>query len=703
MGLLLRLHTAILAYVIKWYRTRHTLKIFAAAHREELHNTPVFEWPLLLARQQKEIAAVKSGRLEAATKVTDRKSWAWPFLPASVNRLSVPIIKSSPYNLRRMSRTPVPRRATNLIKGALIAQPWDVRPIEDTDPIDNETEEEQKERIHIGKKIFTHPNHTDSFQSYMEQGVEDMCVLGAFVAELRLTPDPERPLKSWPVNVESIRIFPAWSESTLDMPRYAQMTGLKGERGAVLFYDDELLYIRDNPSTDNPFGLGKMEVAFMSVNAFLGVQEMSGRAGADQVHKTWLWWEQPQSDSAYQIVRRHIQNEMEGQAKVSIIGGMKKPEVVEISPVVEADLLLNWQEMLIRMIANAYDMSAMALGIEHDINRAVGEVLDDKDFRSAVVPMAKRLQEAFTRKILHNKLGWYDLEFIFLNLDDPDAQTKIDMYARMYSTNAITPAEIRRGMNLKPRNPELHPFDELTQFECMLLNIQAMEDTQNNLADAGATRQLQVQQIQNKLNPPQPPQPAGPGQPPGKGPQNAPGASKRPPQAPPQQAKPASQPITPGSVAKGGQPPSFKPLSLPKFPIVNSMTGKAYTAKKLQQLPLNEMADVWSFSNIPASQFLLAMDQQEPGILETLTEEVKEFFDQQLEQEANKPKHKIPPALIKKWAKALGIKVRQQDRRTSDFGKWLWKLGQNSGRPGGGSARNSKAGIPGDINPIKRI
>jgi hypothetical protein len=133
------------------------------------------------------------------------------------------------------------------------------------------------------------------------------------------------------------------------------------------------------------------------------------------------------------------------------------------------------------------------------------------------------------------------------------------------------------------------------------------------------------------------------------------------------------------------------------------MTGKGYTAKKLQQLPLNEMADVWSFSNIPASQFLLAMDQQEPGILETLTEEVKQFFDQQLEQEANKPKHKIPPALIKKWAKALGIKVRQQDRRTSDFGKWLWKLGQNSGRPGGGSARNSKAGIPGDINKITRV
>ncbi len=289
----------------------------------------------------------------------------------SLRRQQTPLLKMSPYNLRRMSRTPVPRRAMNMIKGAIISLTADVRPIEGVEVKDKK---EQAERIRIAKQIFHHPNNDDSLQTFTEQGLEDYLVLRCIRGrKLGLTVDPRRPLKMWPVNVESIRLMPAWTESTPDMPRYVQMTGLKGERGALAFYDDEMMYLKDNPSTDNPFGLGCMEIAFQSVNDFLGVQGMSGRAGTDQVHKTWLWWLSPQPDTTMQIVRRHIQNDLEGQAKISLISGAPKPDVVEVSPVVIEDLLIPWQEMLIRMIANGFNMSAMALGIEHDINRAVGE------------------------------------------------------------------------------------------------------------------------------------------------------------------------------------------------------------------------------------------------------------------------------------------------------------------------------------------
>lgn len=680
MGLLLRIHTAIYAWFVKWYRTRYIVRVYAAAHRQELRQTHIANWPITLARQAKEIEAIRAGKLDQAA--VERKSWAWPFLPASVNRLSTPIIKSTPYNLRRMSRTPVPRRAINLIKGAVICQPWDVRAIDGMDPIDNEDDKAQKERIHIARKMFAHPNGQDSFQTYVEQGLEDMLILGAFCAELQLSFDPERPLQSWPVNVESIRIFAAWGENTPDLPHYAQMTGLKGERGAILFYDDELLYVKDNPSTDNPFGLGKMEVAFQSVNDFLGVQGMAGRAGSDQIHKTFLWWEAPQNEANYQIVRRHIQNELEGQAKLSIVGGMKKPEVVEVSPVVEADLLLNWQELLIRMIANGFDMSAMALGVEHDVNRAVGEVLDDKDFRSAVVPIAKRLQEAFTRRILHNKLGWYDLEHVFLNLDDPDAQTKMEMYSRMYSMNSITPNQIRKGMNLPPLD---NPFADLTQFECMLLNIQAMEMSQNNLADASMQRQLSV--IQSM--PPEPEPPPQKQLPPGKQQKALPPASNQ--QQKPQQGL---EKVTPGSASRGGQPPSPKPLGLPKFPIA----GSIYPARKIAVMPINQVQDVYKASGLRPSEFLRAMDEQEPGILQTLVDEVKDFLDEQLRQELDQPKRKIPPVLLKKWAKELATRTRAQRKRSSDYTEYMYKLGQKLGRPG---MRNDpkKAGKPGYINP----
>ncbi len=676
------LYIRVYAWAVKRYRTQQLVRAFKVAHAQELTEISMAQMPVVMARQQAEMRAVQAGKIDA---IVDRKSWQWPFLPSSVQRLSTPLMKSTPYNLRRMSRTPVPRRAINLIKGAIISQPWDVRPLEGTHPIDGESVDDQEERIKIARRMFNHPNGQDSFQSFVEQGLEDMLVLGAYVAELGVTIDPERPVKMWPVNVESIRLFTAWQESTPDMPHYAQMTGLKGERGALLFYDDQLLYIRDNPSTDNPFGLGKMEVAFQSVNDFLGVQGMSGRSGTDQIHKTWLWWEAPQPDSSYQIVRRHIQNDLEGQAKISIIGGMKKPEVVEVKPTTVEDLLLPWQEILIRMIANAFDLSAMALGIEHDVNRAIGEVLDDKDFRSAVVPIARRLQEAFTRRVLHDKLGWYDLEYAFLNLDDPDAQTKMTLYSQMYSTNSIVPNEIRKGMGFIPWTLEQHPLAELTMAEMMVVNLQAAAMQQNTVADAAQGRQQDMMEQQQGMLPP--PQSGVPPQLSGRQPGSAPGAPGGQQQAAPKVSAPAK-------------------LTLPKFPVVHSSDGRGHTARDLARMPVNQIQDALSFSGQRASYMLSQMDNQESGILEQLSEEVREFFDQQLQDERSKPNKPISPKLLKKWAKVLKTRVKTDDDRSQDYTEWLYRVGKDMGKAGhlGGAPafkQSKKAGKPGQ--PPKNV
>jgi hypothetical protein len=702
MDLLKRLHSAIKAYFVRQYRIREVARVFQVSHAQELAEAPIQSWPIIKARQERELAMVRAGQLQ----VVDRKSWMWPFLPASITRMAVPIIKSTPYNLRRMSRTPVPRRAINLIKGAVIAQPWDVRPI-DGEPVDDE--DEQKERCRIARKMFAHPNNQDSFQTFVEMGLEDMLILGAMPAEMRTTLDPKRPVKMWVVNVESIRVFPSWTEATPDMPRYAQMTGLKGERGAILFYDDEMMYIKDNPSTDNPFGLGKMEVAFMSVNDFLGVQQMAGRSGSDQVHKTWLWWEQPQSDAAYQIVRRHIQNELEGQAKVSIIGGMKKPEVVEVQPTTEQDLLLNWQEILIRMIANAFDMSAMALGVEHDVNRAVGEVLDDKDFRSAVVPIAKRLQEALTRKVLHEKLGWYDLEFAFLNLDDPDQSTMNEMCARMYSGNAITPNEWRKKMGWQEQQ---NPMYDLSQFEAMMLNVEAVQrvtegvqkraeqrglDIQHQEEDRAEQKQREQEEEQQQLMGLMPPA-TGLG---------IPG------QAPAQQPGGGGQPGQPGGgQGKTGQPPAPTRLKTPQFPI----SGSQWNAKQVAQMPVNQLADLIGQGKLPQPTTLLRdMRQQEAGILEEMTEEIKQFFEESvakaIAEEQAKRKKGVSPQTVRKWEQELRLRYKKEMGRESGFAEWLTKYGRYMGRPGGRGREGQIAspagyekpgGDPGNVNPIKR-
>jgi hypothetical protein len=1010
-------HTAFKARMIRYFRTREVVKVFSVMHAEELRLTPIENWPLVKARQNQEIRMLRAGQ----NLIVDRKSWALPYLPSSVQRLSMPVSKSTPYNLRRFSRTPVARRAINLIKNSVTAQTWDVRPI-DGMPVDDP--DEQAQRIKIAKVIFNHPNNTESHQSELEMEIEDLCIMGASATELRLTLDPKRPLKMWPMDTSTVRIFVSWSESTPDLPHYAQMTGLQGERGAILFYDDEIMYIKDNPATDNPFGLGKLEAAFQVLNDLLGVQRMSGMAGADQVHKcfpggtevltrrgwipwrdvkddeefatrsasgklqwqralgmvreqhdgdmirfnnreltitvtpnhrmygqcfrkdwktnnkvaepvgfiearelfdgvakrpgkgwrgkaknglrlydfkiptttawedgvlpdsvcrvgtkifawedwaaflgiwiaegscraaddsgkrprhgdyrvqvaqskkanlgkyrkieallkrmgfdyqakddrflitdqdiwtsllpfgcshdkfvpqwikdapasliqvffdwammgdgtvrgkkriyytvserlagdmqelfqkigssaavrsyldgdstmnaveemvrtelsiipeggrgkdrmpkripfsgmvycatvpngtlycrengyafwsgnTWLWWEQPQTDEAFQIVRRHIQNELEGQAKVSLIGGMKKPETIEVTPVTIDDLLLPWHEMLIRMVANAFDMSAMALGIEHDVNRAVGDVLKDSDFRSAVVPMAKRIQEARTRKILHNKLGWYDLEYVFLSLDDPDLETKTDMNARMYSANALTPNEWRLSVGKQPLKSS---FADLTQFEAMMLNQELMAQLTDQSAQKTFDRQQSAQQSA----------PAG-------------GAGGEGP-------KPPSQ----GSISRGGQIESPKPMALPKFPIA----GTKWNAREIAQMPVNDLAQRIDGGELPhPKKLLIDMQNQDPNILEQMSDQVKDYFKHVLDDEASEDQdEEIPQKTLDQMMKELRKRTSKQNNRSDDMTQYLqdvnqrWKMA-TPGKPGAKTYRAVKnPGKPG--------
>jgi len=429
--------------VSKYLTERQVIEVLKLTHAQELMAYPRNEWPLVRSKQLEEIQAVAQGK---PFDIVDRRSWAFPYLPEALHRLNQPILKNTPYNIRRFSETPIPRRAINLIKNAVLSLRWQVQPTGGEDDLNPEREL----RINIAEESLKRPNNTESFREWMEAVIEDFLLNGAGCFEPRMTPYYQRPFKAWAVDSSTVRIFMDWTEGTPDRPRYAQMTGLKGERGIVTFLDSELVYIRDNCRTSTPFGLGKLEVAFLTVNNFLGAQDMAGRAGSDQVHKTWLWWQQTLQPGHVQTIRRHITNEIEGQAKVSLIAGVQKPDVVEVTPVTPEDLLLDWQKFMIDIIANAFDLSPMALGQTEHTNRAIGQVMADSDFRSAVVPTARRFEEAITRHLLHGFMGWKDLEFKFIDLDDPDALTKTIIQQRNYMMNAITPDEIRERGNLPP-------------------------------------------------------------------------------------------------------------------------------------------------------------------------------------------------------------------------------------------------------------
>ena len=579
----------------RYFRTRHVVKTLSTAHAVELSKTPGNLWPLTIQRQKQELSLIKAGNFD----IVDRKSLAYPYLPEALHRLAQPIMKSTPYNLRRFSETPIPRRAINLIKNAIVSLQWKIVVHKDF-----EDNPERQTRIHAATRALSRPNNSDSWKTFLEQLVEDIIAGGYGTVEPVMTPYYKRPFKLWAVDGSTIRLYPDWTESHPERARYAQMVGLRSEMGLENFRDDELIYIRDNVRTNTPFGLGKLEVSFNSINAFLGVQDMSSRAGSDQIHKTWMWWAKPQSVGHINTVIRHTQNEGEGQSKISFMSGMEKPEVIDVKAVEEDDLLPWWQEFLIRIIAQGFDLTPFALGLEKDVNRNTSEVMSTQDFRSAVVPMAKRVEEGFTIGLFHKVMGWKDLEFKFIGLDDPDTLTKMDIYMKQDALDAVTPDEVREDLGKQPISGG---FGRLTRTQ----------------------RTILVQEAAAKI----------------KGSEGA---------------------GVPGGFGGfgGGGIPAPGGMGGPRVPIPGTM----FSAKDVAEMKPDKVKGLQQMNLLPQTPDLKKkMEENQPGIFEELSEELKEFFEY-TEKEGKdlqvKPK-KPTPANDKEQAH----KFKRREKLREDIGQ----------------------------------
>jgi len=235
--------------------------------------------------------------LASAGKEGKRRTVALPSILNTYGPRTDAYPKPSPANLRRFSETPVARKAINTIKDRIAGMRWRVQPrpgrgsVESTD---------LELRMQILTENFDAPNPDDSFRSLAEQVLEDVIVGGFGAIEVENTGDPQRPLVLWPVDGATIRIKGDW-DGLPGSARYVQVTGRYGPEAQVTLNDDELSYIRLNPRTHTPFGLGRLEVAFESVNAFLGAHRYAARRRWQPVWRVmkqlWPRWRRPSRTS----------------------------------------------------------------------------------------------------------------------------------------------------------------------------------------------------------------------------------------------------------------------------------------------------------------------------------------------------------------------------------------------------------------------
>ncbi len=396
------------------------------------------------AAKDAEALAASGEATMGARKTAMLPSILSPYSPAGRGGQSG-LPKPTPVNLRKFAETPVVRRAINVVKDRIASMDWQIKVRRGYEHV---TVEDAHSRMATLRRCMEEPNVADSFRVLWEQVLEDLLVGGFGAVEMEATGDPLRPFHLWAVDGATIQIDSTWNGDP-EKPRYAQATGKLGEHGLIPLRDDELMYVRLNPRTHSAFGLGRLEVAFETVNQFLSANRYAGRLASNSVVQYALWLNEATPEQHDRLIR-WWQDEIEGTGKVPLLSCEQKPEVLRFAGGTDADLRLAWQEALIRLIANAFELPPMLLGVQHNLNRSTAGEMADEAFQSAVVPVAKLLAEHITRDLFAKKLGWREFEFCFNELESRDEMHEVQIQTELLRAGVVTVDEVRTMRGLGP-------------------------------------------------------------------------------------------------------------------------------------------------------------------------------------------------------------------------------------------------------------
>jgi len=344
-------------------------------------------------------------------------------------------------NLRKFAETPVARRAINIVKDRIASMDWKIAVRRGyADVLDAAA------RMTRLRRGLEEPNASDSFRTLIEQVLEDLLVGGFGAVEMEATADPERPFQLWAVDGATIEIDVTWNGDSAK-PRYAQATAGFSQKKLVPLLDAELMYLRLNPRSHTPFGLGRLEVAFETINQFLSANRYAGRLASNSVVQYALWLNDATPEQHDRLIR-WWQDEIEGTGRVPLLSTEQKPEVLRFSGGTDADLRIQWQEFLLRIIANAFELPPMLLGLQSDVNRSTASELADEAFQSAIVPVARLIEEHITRDLFAKKLGWREFEFRFNDLESRDEMEELKIQTELLKAGVLTIDEVREMRGL---------------------------------------------------------------------------------------------------------------------------------------------------------------------------------------------------------------------------------------------------------------
>jgi phage portal protein BeeE len=186
--------------------------------------------------------------------------------------------------LRRFSETSIPRRFVNYYRNQLAMLDWWIVPKDSTQPFN----QQQAKRVRQISNLLDRPNADMNWNTFVEQIIEEMCVVGVAPVEVKALRQREisdindsvadaAKHMMYPFDGSSLQYATDWDGSP-STPRYAQALP-NGD--VVYFTNSELIPLRYTSRTSTPHGLSPMDVAYQDIEQFLEAGTFAGRTASN--------------------------------------------------------------------------------------------------------------------------------------------------------------------------------------------------------------------------------------------------------------------------------------------------------------------------------------------------------------------------------------------------------------------------------------
>lgn len=360
-----------------------------------------------------------------------------PFLQIGGRKVSPP--KPDALLLRNFSKTnPIIRRCINIIKDKLVRQDYSFTK---KDPLGD-----YADIIGTAKNVIEKPNNTDDRRSFFSAVIEDLVSGDCGAFEVVPTGNPYRPVFLYPTDGYTVSVV--LNDNTYGYAQRVTKEITGNPENYIFFLQDEMMYLKKQCFTNNPYGLSPIECAFEYIKALTQTFTYSSDIASNALPKYLANIKGIQS-TVLNEYKAYFQQECMGVPVLPMVSA-EDVQSVQIAPISEEATFMGYQQFVIAIIALAFGIPPEKLAIAKSNDRSKISEINENLLQDCIKPYADVIESAMNRVL--GIIGYDDrISFGYIYADTLEQQQiKQGMAVGLYQADIVTRNEVREMLGLPP-------------------------------------------------------------------------------------------------------------------------------------------------------------------------------------------------------------------------------------------------------------